>query len=235
MSLEISATATIVCSRCGTGYKGRQTAFHKCNCQNYKGIGYLTICKKCVDKIFEQYLVECGSPKYALRQLCRKLDLFWSEDAYNYVYKREVTKTIVSAYIVKINTGGYVGKSYDDTLSNDETMWGFMSASKSSPAIESTMVSDIPADQPHVSKEVVEFWGPSYTPDMYAELEQRRSYWMSRFDSDTDLDVGTEALIRQICSLEIDINRERAKGKQVDKLVNALNNLLGSAQLRPNQ
>lgn len=70
---------------------------------------------------------------------------------------------------------------------------------------------------------------------MYRELEQRRQYWMSKFPEGTELDVGTEALIRQICSLELDINRDRIAGKSVDKSVNALNNLLGSANLKPNQ
>ena len=51
----------------------------------------------------------------------------------------------------------------------------------------------------------------------------------------TELDVGTEALIRQICALELDINRDRFDGKPIDKSVNALNNLLGSANLKPTQ
>lgn len=58
---------------------------------------------------------------------------------------------------------------------------------------------------------------------------------MSKFPEGTELDVGTEALIRQICSLELDINRDRIAGKSVDKSVNALNNLLGSANLKPTQ
>ena len=58
---------------------------------------------------------------------------------------------------------------------------------------------------------------------------------MSKFPEGIELDVGTEALIRQICSLELDINRDRIAGKSVDKSVNALNNLLGSANLKPTQ
>ena len=70
---------------------------------------------------------------------------------------------------------------------------------------------------------------------MYKELEERRAYWMSRLPKDTNLDIGTETLIRQACNLEIDINRARLEGKPIDKLVNALNNVLGGANLKPTQ
>ena len=95
------------------GYGKRAGNFYKCHCQNYKGIGYLTVCKKCTDGLFEKYLQSCADAKLAMRQLCRKLDLYWSEEAYNYVFMRNVTKNLVSAYMVKIGTGSYVGKSYD--------------------------------------------------------------------------------------------------------------------------
>ena len=83
--------------------------------------------------------------------------------------------------------------------------------------------------------EIVAFWGSGYSDDMYKELEERRLFWMSRFPKGTKLDIGTEALIRQICALELDINRDRFEGKPIDKSVNALNTLLGSANLRPTQ
>ena len=86
-----------------------------------------------------------------------------------------------------------------------------------------------------VPEEVVVFWGPGYTPSMYMELEQRRAYWMSKYPDDTVLDIGEEAIIRQICNLEVDINRDRVRGKSVEKSINALNNLLGSANLKPMQ
>jgi hypothetical protein len=49
------------------------------------------------------------------------------------------------------------------------------------------------------------------------------------------MDVGTEAILRQICVMEITINQDRAAGRSIDKNVNALNSLLGSASLKPAQ
>lgn len=253
MSIELM-TSTIVCARCGTGYKARQSNFSPCHCSIYKGIGYLTVCKKCVEAMFQQYLVVSMDAKRAVRQICRKLDLYWSDDAFEQVFKRNAQNSLITAYISKINTGKFVGKSYDDTLNSDGTMWDFTdSEERKLRTVEDTAKRVAAADffgsqaannadsssnqkiDVEIPDEVIAFWGPSYTPDMYAELEQRRSFWMSRFPEGVELEVGTEALIRQICSLEIDINRGRAEGKQVDKLVIALKNVIESAQLNPTQ
>ena len=94
---------------------------------------------------------------------------------------------------------------------------------------------DISDEELNVSDDIVLFWGPGYTPSMYMELENRRKYWMSKYPQEAELDIGTEALIRQICSLEIDINKARMEGKPIDKYVNSLNTVLGSANLKPTQ
>ena len=47
-------------------------------------------------------------------------------------------------------------------------------------------------------------------------------------DAEAQTDLGTETLLRQIAMMEIDINKARAAGKSVDKMVNAMNALLSS-------
>lgn len=261
MAIEVSSS-TIVCSKCGMGYGKRAGNFYKCHGQNYKGIGYLTVCKKCVDGLFDKYLLSCADAKLAMRQLCRKLDLYWNEDAYNYVFMRNVTKNLVSAYLVKINAGSYVGKSYDDTLEAEGTVWAFdntvdmqheidaavsdavekavaeakeeFEKSSSKNAITGSTTDN--GDMIEIPEDIIEFWGPEYRADMYIQLDKRYKFWIKKLGLNGDnLDAGTEALIRQICGLEIDINSERSAGKTPDKLISALNTLLGSAQLKPNQ
>ncbi len=260
MAVEI-LSSTIVCSKCGMGYGKRAGNFYKCHCQNYKGIGYLTVCKKCTDGLFEKYLQSCADAKLAMRQLCRKLDLYWSEEAYNYVFMRNVTKNLVSAYMVKIGTGSYVGKSYDDTLEAEGTAWTFVDTDERQQeidaavsaavdkavaeareeferaAVENNSTQDDDDDgYADIPEDIIKFWGPGYRPEMYVQLDERYKFWIGELGLDDDtLDAGARALIRQICGLEIDINSERSAGKTPDKLVSALNTLLGSAQLKPNQ
>lgn len=234
---------TAICFRCGTKFSRRKGYFPVSYVVLYKGVGYMHICRECIDTMYNTYLSQCNNSKDAVRQMCRKLDLYWSDNVYEMVAKKATARSMMTQYIAKINTSAYVGKSYDDTLSDEGTLWNFTMQVVDEPNREDTDFADkAPGrstadndDEYEVPDEVVEFWGMGYPPSMYKELEQRRQYWMSRFPDGTELDIGTEALIRQICSLEIDINRDRIAGRAVDKSVNALNTLLGSANLKPTQ
>lgn len=241
MSLEVSGSA-VTCARCGVRYTAPRGKFNAMNAPSYKGIGRLTICKKCVDVMYESYLSICNDTKLAVRQMCRKLDVFWSESVYEYAQARSHTQPIMQLYLAKINSSATVLKSYDDTLSNEGTLWDFTDseqrmARQKQQERENKILngeSDDPEDN-GIPSEVVDFWGPGYTAEMYSALEKRRKFWMARFPEGADIDIGTEALIRQICNLEIVINREGNAGRQIDKYVNTLNTLLGSAMLRPAQ
>jgi hypothetical protein len=170
--------------------------------------------------------------------MCRKLDLYWNESAYESVEKKSTTRTIMSQYIQRINTMTYAGKSYDDTLSNEGTLWAFAgqpSLVEQPVVVQPRAAEDDTTELDDIPEEVIAFWGSGYTAEMYLELEQRRSYWMSRLPDGTEIDIGTEALIRQICPLELDINKYRAAGRDVDKLVANLDKLIGSAGLKPGQ
>lgn len=234
--IEINSGSAI-CSKCGISYGRRKGNFPVNYGLLYKGVGYVTVCKDCIDSMYNGYLAQCNSSKDAVRQMCRKLDLYWSDKVFEIVQRKSTTSTMMTAYIAKINTVTYSGKSYDDTLSDEGNLWnwGLTLTEPDDTIYNDTAKSHDTQELSDISEEIVAFWGVGYTSEMYEALEQRRSYWMSRFPPDYELDIGTEAIIRQICSLELDINRDRAAGRAVDKSVNALNTLLGSASLKPAQ
>ena len=227
MSLEVSSS-NVVCSKCGTSYGRRKGNFSVNYGILYKGVGYLTVCKSCVDNMYNEYLSLCNNPKLAVRQVCRKLDIYWSDKLFDGVEKKSTAQTVMTTYLSKLTTNTYLGKSYDDTLKEEGVLWSFDKDIVNNNVLQSTK-----DDDTEVSEEIIMLWGSGYTPSMYAELENRRKYWMSVLPDDTDLDAGTEALIRQICALELDINRDRAAGKSVEKSLNTYNTLIGSAGLKP--
>ena len=236
MALD-SGGSVAYCYKCGRAFSKRKGYFYVNHSQLYRGIGYLSICKECVEAIYEGYLARSGGDQRAsIRQLCRKLDLYWNDNVYDSVWSKSTSRTIVSSYIQRLGTQTYINKCYDDTLLEEKKM---LPKSKAEEIKEAPLVPEqeeyvMPEDF-DISDEVKEFWGPGYTPEMYSQLEQRRQYWMNRFPNGGQIDIGTEALIRQICSLEIDINRDRTAGKSVDKSVNALNQLIKTANLNPTQ
>lgn len=231
-ALEVNASSSI-CRKCGTAYGRLKGYFPVSYGFLYRGTGYLPYCKECVDSMFNAYLAECKDAKMAVRQMCRKLDLYWSEKLFESAEKQSTPRSIMTSYIGKINGTKFANMSYDDTLKAEDALW-LEPAKYASVQLQEPAISE-PNDDIEVPEDVIVFWGPGYTPSMYIELENRRKYWMSKYPDDVELDIGTEALIRQICSLEIDINRDRAAGKSADKNINTLNTLLGSASLKPAQ
>lgn len=235
-NLEINASSS-VCRKCGRAYGRLKGYFPVCYSYLYKGTGYLPYCYDCINGIFGAYYAECGDEKKATRQVCRKLDLYWSDDVYERASNKSGTRSLIQNYLSRLNNATYAGKSYDDTLRDEGIMWNFeapMSQIQDGigddgeyASYDDDVVLNIP-DQIEITDEIISFWGPGYTTQMYRELEQRLRYYREQMDDEMQADMGTQALLRQIAMMEIDINKARAAGVVVDKMVNSLNSLLSS-------
>ena len=171
--------------------------------------------------------------------MCRKLDLFWSEDIFNIIEKKSTPKTIATQYISRLNAMSYVGKSYDDTLSSEGTLWSFSFNTPANDESDAKTATEDPVDgkseEKPIPKKLINFWGDGYERDVYDTLEREYNYTKSRLPSDTEIDIGMEKLLKQVCLLEYDINRCTAEGRSTDKQINTLNTLLGSLNLKPTQ
>lgn len=229
MAIEISSDK-VVCSRCGKMFGKRRGNFSVSYASMYKGIGYLTVCKPCIEEMYSSYLSQCNDAKLAVRQMCRKLDLFWDPNVFDSMMKQSTSQTVMLHYLNRVNTVSRAGKSYDDTLSTEGTLWKFDTYDESDTELESdaNLVIENTDEADDISEDIKLFWGSGYSSDAYRELEQRRASWVASLPADAVSDAGTDALIRQICSLEMDINKARASGRSVDKSVTALNTLIGS-------
>lgn len=96
----------------------------------------------------------------AVRQTCRKLDLYWNESIFDSVVKKSSVRSLMTQYIVRINSVSCAGKSYDDTLLDEGILWSF----------DTTQVAAEPqdiepdeadesntADEPDIPQEVIAF------------------------------------------------------------------------------
>lgn len=204
----------------------------------YRGSGYLPICSECIDSMFEYYCKELGSDREAMRRICMKIDLYWHDNIYDMVERTVGLNSRVRNYISKTNIIRYIDKTYDDTIAEEEASGlalARITAKEEAAAAAPHADPEEPEEEIIIPEDVLLFWGPGYTPQMYLELEARRKFWNSKYPDGYEFDVGEEALIRQICNLEIDINRDRTAGKSIDKNVNMLNTLLGSLNVKPTQ
>ena len=191
--------------------------------------GYIPTCRNCIDEMFNHYKQVMGDEKEALKRICMKFDIYWNEEVYNMLSKANTSTSRVLTYIARTNLIKYQGKTYDDTL--DEEYNSALSA-----YIRPVLTDDEGDNEGvQIDESVRAFWGAGFNDAWYEELNSRYDYWTSKFPTDFELGVGTQALLRQICILETQINKDLMAGKPVEKLVNSLNTLLGSANLKPEQ
>lgn len=223
------------CSRCGTAFSRQKGYFPVSHSPMYRGTGYLPFCNDCLDTMFDEYRQLLGSDREAMRRMCMKLDLYWHDSIYDMVERTAGVNSKVRNYIGKTNIIRYIDKSFDDTIADEERSGIRQTMSQDDGVQQGYLPEEAEEEIIDIPEDVILFWGPGYTPKMYLELEERKKYWISRFPTGYNFDIGEEALIRQICNLEIDINHDRAAGKSIDKNVNTLNTLLGSANLKPTQ
>lgn len=222
-----------ICCRCGMAFSRYKGYFPVSHSPMYRGTGYVPICSECVDALFEQYQNTLGSDREAMRRVCMKLDLYWSDSIYDMVERAAGIQSRVRNYIGRTNLLRYIDKTYDDTLLEE-------AAKPNSGRSDSLAFSECPEegdesdeeDISSVAQSVIDFWGTGYKPSFYAELERRYNDWTG---GAVVSEPGERALYRQICLLEATIARDSAAGKPIDKNVNALNTLLGSMNLKPAQ
>lgn len=229
------------CCRCKKKYARQKANFPASQSTLYKGNGgYLTICNNCVDELFEHYRAALGNEPDAIRRICLKFDFYWNPEIYAMLNKASTSQSRVRAYISKTNLYKFIGKTFDDTLDEEyaQKLEDDMEEAERKAQEEVVVKSIEPVykeDEIVVDKEIVQYWGTGFTPDMYIELENRRAYWMSQYPEGTILNPGEEGILRQICNLEISINQDRAAGRPIEKSVNALNTLFGSMNIKPSQ
>lgn len=242
MALEITSEK-IICPRCGMAFSKRRGNFSVCYAAMYKGSGFIPYCKDCLDAMFQNYLGQCGKADLAVRQICRKLDLYWNPDIFEAAFKKSTNRSVIGNYIVRINTAANAGKCYDNTLIEEDTLWTFgrMQGSEATDdedddaqEIDTTEIQDV--YEKKITRRMVKFWGSVYSPEVILQLEERYKYWMSRLPDDVEIDIGTEVLLKQISALDIDINNCRmGDGKNIDKLIAQQRNLLQDLNLKPVQ
>lgn len=234
--------ADFYCCRCQKHHRKQKGNYPASQSPLYKGNGgYLTICNRCIDELFDHYKAALENEADAISRICLKFDIYWNPEIYAMLNKANTSQSRVRAYISKTNLYKYIGKTYDDTL--DEEYQREIDAQEEAERLrkEAIIKSTDPtydgneSENIIVDKDVIEYWGTGFTPEMYIELENRRNYWISQYPSGYTLNPGEEGILRQICNLEISINQDRAAGKPIEKSVNALNTLFGSMNMKPSQ
>lgn len=83
-----------------------------------------------------------------------------------------------------------------------------------------------------VRKDILQTFGSGFTPSDYMYLQNQYDDWKARTQVDSK---SQETYIVQICFKQLEIWKAQKAGKDTDKLIKSLNDLMASANLQPRQ
>ena len=111
---------TIMCVKCGMITDGYEKLFPKTNSALYAGYeGYLPICKSCFNKLYSQFLDIYKDEFVVLRRICQLFDIYYNENLAKSLINSDI-RTIPTRYISKTNLNPHAGKTYHDTILEED-------------------------------------------------------------------------------------------------------------------
>ena len=226
-SVENTEDRKHYCTSCGKEYKKLKGNFLASQSPFYKALGYIPVCKKCLDHYEGEYTEQLGCNDEAIRRLALHFDLYVDESLLGASRKINASQTRIAGYISKTNMIQYKDKTYDtylDELAEEERL---------SNKIESLEdLQEIQKEYADINEKVLTFWGVGFGPEDYVFLEDKYADWTSRHECKTK---AQESIFQKICLMELQITKAAQTGGKVDGLVRSFNDLLGSANVKPVQ
>lgn len=209
------------CTMCGEEKKMNTTNFYKSFSPLFKGNyeNRMCICKKCLLEYTEKLKETYKSENKALYEICRLVDTYYSKTLYDQLNEESTKKkinNIFATYFQKVNSlHQYKDKTFIDSEPY-ETDFSYLDDTEDK--INST--------------DLVAFWGEGYTEDEYRFLTNEYENLTTRYECDS---YSQEILFQDIAFQRLAIRKKRQSGGSVDKELKTLQDLLGSANIKPAQ
>lgn len=215
------------CSCCGKEYPSQSQNFPRSNSVLYKGNnGYITICKSCVEKYYQQ-LTEfySGNEEHALERCCQLFDWYYNTDASAMTISSKYASCRATQYPAKMGMTQIAknGTTYLDTLKERHSQKIYKE-------------SDI-EQQPEdivIPKETIRFFGYGYTGEEYQYLQEQFDDWANRYDCETK---AKEELFKAIAIAQLNVLRVQKNGNstEITNAMKTFRELLNTAGLNPSQ
>lgn len=194
---------TYFCYRCTREFTKLNGNFSKTRSPMWAGNeGYLPICNHCTQELYEHYYDVFQSKEAALKRLCMKLDVFWSDGVYKMTLGGAVRDNPFKEYVSKSNLVQVKGTSYDDTLDNEAIENGNLILD------EEDMEKAVESGDVDLSTDDIAKWGAGYTADEYAAMNR---HYVELTQNEKKLDFLKEKSVRDLCTIYVQSKRALTK------------------------
>jgi len=208
------------CSCCGEEKKSSSDNFYKSYSVIYKATheNRMNICKDCLLEIANDLTKKLNSESKALYRVCQLTDTYFDENIYDSAVeqaKKQNSNAVKIFYQKVCSLPQFKGKTFADSSAFSSAM-GAMNSEGSDDTEE----------------DIIDFWGEGFTDSEYRFLEKEFTKMVNAYEMDS---YSTESLFQEIALQRLDIRKKRKAGDSVDKELKTLQDLLGSANIKPVQ
>lgn len=207
------------CMCCGKIYDVRKGNFSKTKSQWYMGNdGYLPWCNECREKMFEFYVKKYNDEDEAIDRLAMMFDTYVNDKLLNASEHSVASALKINTYMGRLNIRQYADKSYDDVIDQKKK--------------DALAAGDTKGTK--VTQRMIKNWGRGLDDQDYLFLEDHYQNLITRHECKT---AAQEILFKRIAKAELNCEKADATGdtKKIKEANDNLQNLMGSAQIKPNQ
>ena len=195
------------CDKCGR-IDDKPVNFYRSNSTLYNNNGYLPVCKECLAKMYNKYLLSFRDIHKAIKRICMAMDLYYSDSIVDSCLKKsQATTPSIGEYLKKLNLSNYRGKTFDNTI--DEC---FLFDFEETNAL-------LPEDDEYkkpittIPDSVRARWGSGLSDNDYKTLEEHYKYLKK---ANPDFDSNQEIFIMDLCQTKMQQTRAMMSGRTDD-------------------
>ncbi len=224
-SEEIKETL-VYCRKCMKSKK--QAHFHTALDLDLDKNLLLSVCKECVNEIFNRYLVSSNNNmNEAVYKTCKKLNILYSERVVDslklHLAKKEAEGKEIEIFgIYKAHLGRF--------LSLNEGIAGTFEYETSSFSKENVIEEELEGETEDTISELKSTWGDGLTRDDYEFLERELSNWKQSHKCDTYAEL---VLLKEICYVQLDMKKARIEDRDTSALLKKLLDAMKVSALDP--
>lgn len=207
------------CMCCGKIYDVRKGNFSKTQSQWFMGNdGYLPWCNDCREKMFEFYAKKYNDEDEAIDRLAMMFDTYVDDKLLEAAEYSSTSAPKINTYMGRINMRQFASKSYDDVIDQKKK--------------DALAAGDTKGTK--VTQKMIKNWGRGLDDQDYLFLEDHYQNLITRHECKT---AAQEILFKRIAKAELNCEKADATGdtKKIKEANDNLQNLMGSAQIKPNQ
>lgn len=189
--------------------------------------GKLSVCKSCIQKLYDKLFMETQSIEKTIHKLCVSLNIKYSNEAVS-ATKSHIETMLANGKVVNAVFGVFkqkiisTQKSMDKSIQEDNTYADIGTIYISQETINTK---EIPIPQ-----ELQDFWGKDISRDDIEFLEGEYTKFRGTHKADTHAEI---TLLKQVCFTLLDIKNARTAGDSTEKLVKELREVMGSLAIAP--